>query len=180
MNPRAAITASDHLGDVQHLLTAPRHVVRSTATIDETAARLLRDPSSSTAYVVNLNGRLLGIVPFARLQRALHARVGVRATGVGGLVEGLRDARRLTAEDVMAGIEAPTAAVSIRAALLAMQRAQAADLPVVDGRGKLWLELTHAGHARLLALLLEGAEARLAQRPHARPEPRRFEHDGVV
>lgn len=180
MNPPADITASSLLAEVQDLLTPPRHVVRNTATLQEAAERLLQDPSSSTVHVVNLNGRLLGILPFARVQRALHARAGVRAGGVGGLLEGLRDGGRLGVEDVMVRLEAPTAATTVHAALLAFERFGTTDLPVVDGKGKVWLELTHAGHARLLAALLGDARAPWRAPQEARGEGAQPHRKGAV
>lgn len=154
MNLPADLAPADALRRIEPLLSPPVHVVRPEASLAEMAARLARDARSHTLHVTTEEGFPLGVVPFRALRRAVHVRAGVRLPGLAGHAQRLWHADARTAEDLLVRVRPARAETSLADALLEMDVARIADLPVVDRHGVLRRELTHHAHARLLDALL--------------------------
>ncbi|HWH07831.1 MAG TPA: CBS domain-containing protein, partial [Candidatus Thermoplasmatota archaeon] len=144
----------------------PAHVLRPDAGLRDVADAFARDARSLTAYVTTGGDRLAGAVPFQALRRAVHPRRGARFPGLAGLLQRAWSLPVTHARDLARDVPAATLETRIRDALFTMDLHRLADLPVVDRRGRLVLELTHGAHARLLSELMarEKAPARAPAR----------------
>lgn len=145
---------------IRELLTPPAHVLREDATLGDVADAFATDGRSQTAYLTGPGGLLTGVVPFRRLRRAAHLRNKVRFPGLAGLLQRAWVGPVATARDIArppVGVDLHT---PIREALFHMDVQRLTDLPIVDQRGAILLELTHDAHAKLLRDLLAKPIAR--------------------
>lgn len=159
MTPNAATHPRAHLRIVREMLTPPVHLLREDATLAELIDTFARDATSQTAYLVTPSRRLVGSVPFRDLRRALHLRHGARFPGLAGLIQRAWHGAVEAAGDLAKQECGVTLDTPIRDALFHMDLRRLSDLPILDQRGTLTLELTHGAHAKLLANLAPGNAA---------------------
>lgn len=158
-------------------LTPPVHVLDPDASLADLASAFAEDGRSLTAYLVATR-RLEGVVPFRTLRRAIHPRHGARFPGLAGLAQRMWATPADAAlRDVARAIPAATLDTRICDALFHMDLHHLSDLPIVDRRGELVLELTHGAHARILDDLL--GQAHRSRRRAAEPLPRSFDRVAI-
>lgn len=145
---------------IREVLTPPTHVLPEDATLEDITHAFAADGRSQTAYLASSGGLLTGIVSFRSLRRAVHLRQKVRFPGLAGLLQRAWHGRATSARDIAKAPIGVDLHTPIRDALFQMDIQRLSDLPIVDRRGAVVLELTHDSHAKLLRDLLAKPEAR--------------------
>jgi CBS-domain-containing membrane protein len=103
---------------------------------------LVEHPASRAVYVLDEDGKLLGMISFRDIIRQTNAKLGVRGKGVSGTLKYLREARKDRVEEIMRQAVTLKPSTTLRDALQKMEDFQMNNLPVVDEDGKLVGELS--------------------------------------
>ena len=127
--------------DAYELFITDCVTVRTGTLLHQAIAALIEKPTVQTIYVVDVQGKLVGIVPIRDLLRLAGARYGVRPKGVGSFFAYLKDVMKSNVEEFMrpplkVGLED-----NLKDSLRMMEAYGLSDLPVVDGSGKVLGEL---------------------------------------
>lgn len=110
---------------------------------------LIHHAEHRTLYVVDEEGRLLGIVDLAAVQAAINARYGVREPGILGFTRHLRHLRSESAAQLMRAAPTVRDDTSIRDALRLAQEFGLDAIPVTDRNERLVSELTATEYLEL-------------------------------
>jgi len=148
--------------EVSDNLVVEPSTISKNANIREVIDVMLENPITRKVYVVDGEGKLIGMVTTETLLRLIGYRVGVR-TGTLSFYRFLRDALEEVVENVM---ETPVYIRSesmLTEALLKMLDEHMNDMPVVDGQGKLMGELNS------LELFAQARDL-FDQEPESRPD----------
>jgi CBS domain-containing protein len=93
-------------------------------------------------YVLDEDGKLLGMISFRDIIRQTNARLGVRGRGVSGSLQYLREAQKDRVEEMMRQAVTLKPSTPLSDALQKMEDFRMNNLPVVDEDGKLVGELS--------------------------------------
>lgn len=129
------------VGDVFDLMVKRPTTVTREATIDDVIEGMLNNPVSRKVYVIDGQGRLLGMVNTDTVLRLIGYRTGIREMGAMSFYRFLRD---MFKEEV-GGLMSPTRSVTkedgLKKALDIMIKDHVNDIPVVDTEGRILGEL---------------------------------------
>ena len=121
-------------------------------TINEVIEGMLNNPVSRKVYVVNKQGKLLGMVNTDTVLRLIGYRAGVRDSGAISFYRLLRDMFKDKVGTLMSPTRSVTKEDDLKKALEIMIKDHVNDLPVVDAEGRIIGELVS------LELFLKGRE----------------------
>jgi len=145
------------VGDVFDLFVKRPATVTVDSTINDVIEGMLANPVSRKVYVVDKNGKLLGMVNTDTVLRLIGYRTGIREVGAMSFYRFLRDMFKERVGTFMSPTRSVTVEDDLKKALDIMIRDHVNDLPVVDAEGRIIgelvsLELFHKGRE----LFLEG------------------------
>jgi CBS domain-containing protein len=140
------------VGDVYEQIVKKPSVVRRDSKIKEVIESMLQNPLSRKVYVVDADGKLLGMVNTETVLRLIGYRVGVRELGGLSFYRFMRDMFKEEVSTLIAPTRSVTRDTKLTEALDTMIREHVNDLPVVDADGRLIGELVS------LELFLKGKE----------------------
>ncbi|HWG89457.1 MAG TPA: CBS domain-containing protein [Candidatus Thermoplasmatota archaeon] len=140
------------IGSFPGLLTRSPSTVRVGDSISSAIEKLVARPESRAVYVLDPQGKLVGVVSFRCILRVAKARYGSLSPGLFSLVRYFRDLQPETVEHLMRPATPVRADTPLKEALLLLEETKQNDLPVVDEEGKVVGEL--AGR-EVMALALE-------------------------
>jgi CBS domain-containing protein len=93
-------------------------------------------------YVLDEDGKLLGMISFRDIIRQTNAKLGIRGRGVSGTLKYLRESQMDRVEDLMRQAVTVKPSTTLRDALQKMEDFRMNNLPVVDEDDKLVGELS--------------------------------------
>jgi CBS domain-containing protein len=128
------------VSDVADKLIVEPSTVSQDANIKRLIDVMLEDPVARKVYVVNPEGKLVGMVTTETILRLIGYRVGVR-TGTLSFYKFLRDTLKEEVRDVMESPISIKAESKLTDALLKMLEEHMNDIPVVDDEGRIVGEL---------------------------------------
>lgn len=140
------------VNDVFDLIVKGATTVSVEDTMSDVIEGMLGNPVSRKVYVVDGQGKLLGMVNTDTVLRLIGYRTGVRELGALSFYRFLRDMFKEKVGTLMSPTRAVTKENSLKDALDIMIRDHVNDLPVVDGEGRIIGELVS------LELFLKGRE----------------------
>ena len=126
-----------NIGDVFEEMVTKPSVVQKGAKIREIIDLMIENPLSRKAYVVDVDGKLLGMVNTETLLRLVGYSVGVRKSGGVALYQFLRDSLKEEIDDIMTSVVPIKKDTMLTDAIELMVKQHLNDLPVVDEEGKL-------------------------------------------
>jgi len=138
--------------DVFDLIVKGATTVSVEDTMSDVIEGMLGNPVSRKVYVVDGQGKLLGMVNTDTVLRLIGYRTGVRELGAMSFYRFLRDMFKEKVATLMSPTRAVTKEDSLKDALDLMIRDHVNDLPVVDAEGRIIGELVS------LELFLKGRE----------------------
>jgi CBS domain-containing protein len=140
------------VGDVYESIVKGPSTVKKDSKVNEVIESMLQNPLSRKVYVVDADGKLLGMVNTETVLRLIGYRVGVREYGGLSFYRFLRDMFK----ESVGGLVSPTRSVTrdtkLTEALDIMIQEHVNDLPVVEPDGRLIGELVS------LELFLKGKD----------------------
>lgn len=116
-------------------------VVQKGAKIREIIDLMSANPLSRKAYVIDADGKLLGMINTETLLRLVGYRVGVRKSGGVSFYQFLRDSLKEEIDDITTSVIPIRKDTMLTDAIELMVKQHLNDLPVIDGDGKLIGEL---------------------------------------
>jgi CBS domain-containing protein len=140
------------VNDVFDLIVKGATTVSVEDTMSDVIEGMLGNPVSRKVYVVDRQGKLLGMVNTDTVLRLIGYRTGVRELGAMSFYRFLRDMFKEKVSTLMSPTRAVTKENSLKDALDIMIRDHVNDLPVVDAEGRIIGELVS------LELFLKGRE----------------------
>ncbi|MEI6795871.1 MAG: CBS domain-containing protein [Methanomassiliicoccales archaeon] len=129
------------VADVYDLMGQPAATVGVEAKLGDVVDVLIKDPLSRKVYVVDAEGKLLGVVDAETVLRLIGYRVGIHRNAGISVLGFLRDTLKENAVDFLRKVRPVTKDTKLTAALQIMLDDNMADLPVVDDHGRLVGEL---------------------------------------
>jgi CBS domain-containing protein len=105
-------------------------------------AALITRPRGRNVYVVDADGKLIGMISFRDILRVTNARLGARRAGVVGFVKYMSDLFREDVDGLMRDPIKVKAKTPLLDALKMMEEAKLNDIPVVDDEKKIIGELS--------------------------------------
>ncbi len=115
--------------------------VRVGASLADAVDAVVAHPTHRVVYVLDGEDRVVGLVTFRTMVRAVNARLGSRDSGPLKLLRYLRDLSADRVDAFMRPARAVNPTMPLPDALAVMEHEQANDLPVVDEHGHLVGEL---------------------------------------
>lgn len=103
---------------------------------------LVEHPKNRTVYVLDTDGRLIGMISFRDILRITNARLGARTEGAVGLLRYMKDLLRDEVDSLMRKPVHVKSSTPFLEALRKMEDVKMNDIPVVDDSGKLVGELS--------------------------------------
>ncbi len=140
------------VGDVFDQIIKRPTTVTVEDTINEVIEGMLNNPVSRKVYVVDKQGKLLGMVNTDTVLRLIGYRTGVRDPGAISFYRLLRDMFKEKVGTLMSPTRSVTKEDDLKKALEIMIKDHVNDLPVVDAEGRIIGELVS------LELFLKGRE----------------------
>lgn len=140
------------VSDVYELVVKKPSTVKKEGKIKEVIESMLQNPLSRKVYVVDDDGKLLGMINTETILRLVGYRVGVRDLGGLSFYRFLRDMFKEEVESLITPTRSVVKEARLTEALAIMVREHVNDLPVVDSEGRLIGELVS------LELFLKGKD----------------------
>lgn len=140
------------VGDVYDIIVKRPATVTVDNTICDVIGGMLGNPVSRKVYVVDKQGKLLGMVNTDTVLRLIGYRTGIRELGATSFYRFLRDMFKEEVGTLMSPTRSVTREDDLKKALDIMIRDHVNDLPVVDAEGHLIGELVS------LELFIKGRE----------------------
>lgn len=116
---------------------------------------LVEHPTSRAVYVLDEDGKLLGMISFRDIIRLTNAKLGIRGRDVSGSLQYLREAQKDRVDEMMRQPITVKLSTPLCDALQKMEDVKMNNLPVVDEDGKLVGELSGL---KILHLVYRGPE----------------------
>lgn len=129
------------VSDVYDLMGQPASTVDEKAKLGDVVDAMVRNPLSRKVYVVDAEGKVLGVVDAETVLKLLGYRVGVQRNAGISVFGFLRDTLKENVVDLMRTVRPVTPESKLTAALRIMLDDHMTDLPVVDDNGRLIGEL---------------------------------------
>ncbi len=129
------------VGDVYELIVKRPSTIARGAKISTVIEGMLDNPVSRKVYVIDDEGRLLGMVNTETILRLMGYRVGIREAGTLSFYRFLRDVLKDDVSTLMTSTRSVTREHRLVEALEIMVHDHVNDLPVVDPEGRIIGEL---------------------------------------
>lgn len=150
------------VGDVFDQIVKRPTTVTPESTINEVIEGMLNNPVSRKVYVVDQEGRLLGMVNTDTVLRLIGYRTGVRELGAISFYRLLRDMFKEQVGTLMSPTQSVYKEDGLKKALEIMIKDHVNDLPVVDAEGRIIGELVSLElFLKGRGLFISGAPARV-------------------
>jgi CBS domain-containing protein len=129
------------VADVYDLMGQPASTVKENAKLGDVVDAMIKNPLSRKVYVLDAEGKILGVVDAETVLRLIGYRVGVQRNAGISIFGFLRDTLKENAVDFMRKVRPVSKDTKLTTALQIMLDDHMSDLPVVDGEGHLVGEL---------------------------------------
>lgn len=141
MPDRPLLQEPERVRDLPQAWRQQPSVVRVGDPLSKAVEALLAQPHGRAVYVVDADGKLVGVISFRSMLKVVTARYGSRSTSVFGLLARLRHAMAEHVEDLMREPHPVHPDTTLEDAFFTLDDSRENDLPIVDDDGKLVGEL---------------------------------------
>ena len=130
-----------YVNDVYNLVVGEPATVKKGDLLKNAVDAIVNKPLSENVYVIDKNGRLLGVISMGGLLKQVGYRIGARKAGVVSFIHLMSDLMKDEVEQFMEKTAAAKKEMLLKDALKLMVEKRMNNLPVVDDKGVLIGEL---------------------------------------